>query len=62
MIRRACEIETASAKCGKTNGSSVTAKVASIAPSTNAAQSRRCAKTASGSSTSAATAIAPARP
>ena len=62
MIRRACEIEIASAKCGKTNGSSVTAKVASIAPSTNAAHSRRCAKTARGSSSSAATAIAPARP
>ena len=55
MIRRACESEIASAKCGKTNGSSVTAKVASIEPSTNAAHIRRYAKTASGSSTSAAT-------
>ena len=52
----------ASAKCGKTKGSSAIANVTSIPPSTKAAHIRRCAKTASGSSASDATAIAPARP
>jgi hypothetical protein len=56
--RRACEIETRSARLMKRNGTSMTAKTASEPPTTNAAHRRRDASAASGSRRSAATGIA----
>ena len=46
--RRACETETASAKCGNTHGSSSMPSTASVPPSTKAAQRCRAANAASG--------------
>ena len=59
--RRACEIETASAKWGKTKGTSVSAKTASEPPSTQAAHRLRAANSANGTQSRAATATAPLR-
>ncbi len=59
--RRACESETASAKCGKIHGTSSIPSTTSEPPSTKAAQRRRGASPARGMQISAATAIAPPR-
>ena len=58
--RRACEIETASAKRVKSSGRSISASTSRNPPSTNAAQRRLAARTASGTESSAATASAAA--
>src|SRR4051812_5786103 len=46
--RRACEIETASAKCVKRSGSTIRARTRTKPPSTNAAQRRFAASTNGG--------------
>ena len=59
--RRDCESDTASDRCSKKNGTSITASTASEPPRTNDDQRRPQARAASGTRISAATATAPFR-